>query len=613
MKIFHKILGITLPLALIALFMGSWLTYYMSRQALNLIAERWLATRLNETMAMVNRHEEFLRLYGITNIKAGTQKAQLDATRELASIQIGDHGYIYLLDLKGRIIFHPDPKQVGSDVSHEKWFLRMLQQEKGSINYQWMDKQHLGMFAFFKPWEWIVVATDPLNEIYGSMNRARDYLLILAIFGSMGFSFLIIVLTRRLVGPLQLLVQGTLQVGRGDLDVSIPVKSNDEIGQLSQAFNTMSHDLNQSLGALKQSEQYFRALTENSSDLIALLTPGGLITYLSPSIGRLLGFKANPLKGKCLTKIMDPPSRPRFMAFLSRIQSNPTDTLSQEFVFLNHRGESRIFEISGRNLTSVPGIQGIVVNSRDMTTRKKIEDELKKSELRLHGLSSRLISAQEDERKRLSVELHDEVGQSLAVMKLKVIFLEEELDPGDGRGKKECEEMVEYIDKMIENVRRLSRDLAPSAIEDLGLSAALMWLIDTIKKHYIITADINLPSLDEQLSLERQILVYRIFQEAISNVLRHSNASRLTMTGHPEKEWFFFSIEDNGKGFETGQIQAIPPEHKGLGLATMQERVRMLKGTFTIKSRKGSGTVLQFTVPVDKSESHGHPSHHIGG
>ena len=612
MKIFHKILGITLPIALIALFMGSWLTYYLSRQALNLIAERWLSTRLNEAVTLVNQHEEFLRLYGITNIRAGTQKAQFDAKRGLQSIQIGNNGYIYLLDQTGHIVFHPDPEQIGSDISHKEWFKQMIQNPKGSINYEWMGKKHLGMFSFFEPWDWIVVATDPLNEIYGAMNKARNYLMALAVFGSIGISFLIIMLTRRLVTPLQMLVQGTKRVGRGDLDIEIPVKSNDEIGHLSRAFNTMSHDLKKSLGALKQSEQYFRALTENSSDLIALLTKDGTISYLSPSITRLLGLRTKKLKGKTFTDIMDKPSRPKFKDFLTRLHYDMTETLSREFVFLNHKGESRIFDISGRNLTAIPGIEGIVINSRDITKRKRIEDELKTSELRLHRLSSRLISAQENERKRLSVELHDEVGQSLAVLKLKVILFEEGLEPGNVKGKKECEDMVTYIDQVIENVRRLCKDLTPPAIEDLGLPAALMWLIDTIKKHYIITADINLESLDDQLPLDSQILVYRIFQEAISNVLRHSDATKLTMTGHQQKKQLFFSIEDNGKGFETELVQSNRPENKGLGLPAMQERARMLGGTLTIKSCVGSGTILQFTVPLDKRGSHGQVSHNIG-
>lgn len=614
MRIFHKILGITLPATLIALFMGSWLTYYLSREALNLIAERWLDTRLNEAVAQVTRHEEFLRLYNITNIAAGTKKAQLDATRGLAGVHIGDRGYVYVLDMTGRVVFHPDPAMTGRDIGGEDWFLMMLRQTRGAVSYTWEKEEHLGMFSFFEPWGWIVVATDPLSEIYGPMNHARRYILALAVLGSLGISMLIILLTRRLVGPLSLLVQGTRQVGRGNLDVDIPITSHDEIGQLSRAFNTMSGDLKKSLGALKQSEQYFRALTENSTDLIALLSPGeGRITYLSPSITRLLGFRARLLKGKLFADLMTEDSRTAFPLFLADLDKHPDNILFREFAFQNRDGKIRIFEISGRNLTRVPGVEGIVLNSRDMTTRKKIEDELKASESRLHQLSSRLISAQEDERKRLSVELHDEVGQSLAVLKLKVILLEEGMGPDQTGGKKECEAMVEYIDQVIENVRRLSKDLTPSTIEDLGLSAALMWLIDTIRQHYTIHADIHPDALDDTLSLDSQILVYRIFQEAISNAVRHSGADTLTLSGTCSGKRLVFSIRDNGRGFDPAGIGKGAVPHKGLGLPTMQERARMLGGDFRLTTAPGRGTVLQFRVPLDKNRAHGHLHPHTGG
>ncbi len=477
MKIFQKILSMMLPIALIALFMGSWLTYYLSRQALNLMAERWLGTRLNEAVTMVTQHNEFLRLYGITNIKAGTNKAQYDAAREVTSIQIGDRGYIYLLDETGTVVSHPNPAEVGNNLCHYEWVKPMLQKANGSIRYEWLGDTHLGMFTFFKPWGWIIVATDPLDEIYGTMNNAKKYILALAVFGSLGISLLAIILVRRFVVPLQLLVRGAQRIGKGDLDVSIPIKSRDEIGQLSQAFNVMAYNLKKSLGALKQSE------------------------------------------------------------------------------------------------------------------------------LRLQRLNSRMISTQEDERKRLSVELHDEVGQSLAVLKLKVTFVEEGLEPWDIKTKKECEEMTAYIDQVIENVRRISKDIAPSSIEDLGLPASLMWLADTIKKFYIIEADIDLESMDNHLSLDSQILVYRIFQEAIANAVKHSSASKIIIKGQHRKNQLIFSIQDNGRGFDIEEITSDKSENTGLGLPTMQERARMLGADFAIKSDIDSGTLLQFSVPIVIQES----------
>ncbi len=619
MKIFHKILGITLPMALMALVTGAWLTHSLSDQAIRIMAERWLGTRLGEAMSLVEKHEQFLRLYGITNIKAGTRKAQYDALRELTAIRIGEAGYIFILDKEGRLIHHPhlppppedtepnSPAQVFMDLPE------LITPGTGPVRYQWQGTQHLAMSGFFAPWDWVVVATDPLDEIYGSMNHAKRYLFILALLSSAGISLLSILLTRRLVAPLQLLVQAAKQVGKGDLDVNIPVESSDEIGRLSTAFNSMSRDLKQSLSALHQSERHFRAVTENSTDLIAVLDPRGCIQYTTPSVTRLLGYQNQKLKGHIFSQLMDDPSTGRFSDFLAHVnQAHPTEVTVQEFVFLNRDGGARIFEISARNLIQKPDVAGIVVNSRDITTRKKIETELKTSELQLHRLSAKLISAQEDERKRLSVELHDEVGQSLTVMKLKVILLEEGLAADDTQGRRECEDMVAYIDQVIENVRRLCRDLAPPAIEDLGLPAALMWLMDTLKQHYTLTVDMDIQGVDHRLGLDSQILVFRIFQEALNNAVKHARATELILKGQIRGSQVFFSIQDNGTGFNPREADANPPTTRGLGLPSMRERARMLGGKLILESRPGRGTVLQFSVPLGKKEGHDDLSHHIG-
>ncbi|MCG8563599.1 MAG: PAS domain S-box protein [Desulfobacterales bacterium] len=617
MRIFHKILAITLPMALISLFTGAWLTYTLSEQAIRSMADRWLGTRLEEAMDLVQKHEAFLRLYGITNIKAGTQKAQYDALRELKAIRIGEAGYIFVLDTAGRLVYHPHLPRAEADAQAPPPTFMELPQlitpGTGAVTYKWQGNKHLAMSGFFTPWNWVVVATDPLNEIYGSMNHAKRYLFILALLSSGGISLLIILLTRRLVAPLQLLADGARKVGKGDLDVNIPVRSSDEIGRLSTAFNTMSRDLKQSLSALRRSEKHFRAVTENSSDLIAVLDGAGRIRYTSPSVTRLLGYKAENLKDQPFSHLMDDPSNREFDHFIFRVARARSDEVAyQEFVFLNRQGQARIFEISARNLIDKPKVGGIVVNSRDMTTRKKIETELKTSELQLHRLSAKLISAQEDERKRLSVELHDEVGQSLTVMKLKVILMEEGLDPEDSQGRKECEDMVAYIDQVIENVRRLCRDLAPPAIEDLGLPAALMWLMDTLKQHYTLTVDMDIEGVDQRLDLDNQILVYRIFQEALNNAVKHAKATELSLQGIIMEDRLFFSIMDNGQGFNLDDIQANRPENKGLGLPSMRERARMLGGNFVLKSQPGQGTILQFSLPLGKKEGHDDLSHHIG-
>lgn len=479
MKIHHKFLGVTLPIALIALLMGSYVTFHLSQQALHQIAKRWLETRLDEAIFVIHRQETFLRMYGITNIHAGTHKAQYDAKQALAAIQIGERGYVYILDAKGKILFHPKAELIGTPTGQTPWFSLVQKQKKGELNYSWQGEKHLARFDFFEPWKWFIVATDPYNEIYGSLNKTKNYLLNMALWGSILISFFIIVMTRNIFNPLQLLVKAAEKVKQGELDIQIPIKSTDEMGNLSRVFNSMAQELKKNLETLQTSEQ------------------------------------------------------------------------------------------------------------------------------QLHYLNSQLLTAQEDERKRISTELHDEVGQSLTVMKLKVIIMEEGLPPKDHATKKKCEEMVQYIDMTIENVRRICRDLTPTVITDLGLAAALMWLIENMEHHFDISADIDLNNVDEILSQERQLLVYRIFQEALSNAVKHARATRLELSATQARHQLIFSIKDNGKGFDIDHVRGRSFEERGLGLATMKERARMLGGNIEIKTSPGCGTLLQFTVPVDKGSKHG--------
>jgi signal transduction histidine kinase len=154
------------------------------------------------------------------------------------------------------------------------------------------------------------------------------------------------------------------------------------------------------------------------------------------------------------------------------------------------------------------------------------------------------------------------------------------------------------VDEIIENVRRLSRDLSPSILEDLGLSAALQWLVDDASQHYDIGAYVEMDDIRGLFSQEAQIIVYRIIQESLANIGKHANASQVSLVVKKTNGRMSFTIEDDGSGFDLEHIQSLEPTQKGLGLAAMDERVRMLKGDLDIWSKEGRGTKITFVVPV---------------
>jgi len=231
---------------------------------------------------------------------------------------------------------------------------------------------------------------------------------------------------------------------------------------------------------------------------------------------------------------------------------------------------------------------------------------LRESEERLHFLSSHLLTAQETERKRISIELHDELGQALIALKLRLSSIQRKLRKDQRVLRDECEYTQGSIEQIIENVRRLSQDLSPYLLENLGLMAALRRLIDGLTKDHKIEVSIDIADIDNFLSQKRQLIIYRIFQEALTNVRRHAQATRIYVAIKKEKYSLSFLVEDDGKGFDVKQAIMRDSGERGLGLAAIEERVRMLGGSLEIWSEVGKGTKISFAIPASPvRNSHG--------
>jgi signal transduction histidine kinase len=243
-------------------------------------------------------------------------------------------------------------------------------------------------------------------------------------------------------------------------------------------------------------------------------------------------------------------------------------------------------------------IAGAISNAQLYLEQELIQRALKKSEKELRLLSSHLLAAQEMERKRISRELHDEYVQALALLKLKITFIENGLNKNQDNLENECEQILRYIDQIIENVRRLIRDLRPPILEDFGLISALERLAAEFSKHYHVYASVEADKMNGSFSLKFQEMIYRIIQEAMNNIGKHAQARNVKIRIKKIKKKFHFIVEDDGKGFSVSQIKRLKPEEKGLGLISMEERARMLGGLFEIRSRKGKGTRLMLAVPV---------------
>ncbi|MGC1404047.1 MAG: PAS domain S-box protein, partial [Thermodesulfobacteriota bacterium] len=236
----------------------------------------------------------------------------------------------------------------------------------------------------------------------------------------------------------------------------------------------------------------------------------------------------------------------------------------------------------------------------ELTERKRVEDALKKSEKKLRLLSDQLIHAQEKERKRISIELHDDLGQSLVGLKFQLCNLPKKFREDQKGLKTIIEKSLKTLDEMTEKVRRLSKDLRPAVLEHLGLFEALQWLFEDASSNYRIKIINDLKNLQYSFSKEQEINLFRIFQEALTNIGKHAKATRVAIGMTQNEKESVFTIKDDGRGFDLKAVMNKNPSEIGLGLVAMAERIRLTGGALNIKSEIGRGTIITFTVPTGK-------------
>lgn len=232
----------------------------------------------------------------------------------------------------------------------------------------------------------------------------------------------------------------------------------------------------------------------------------------------------------------------------------------------------------------------------DITGRRHAEEALRDSEQKLRSLTAQLLSAQENERKRLAAELHDELGHALLTLKLKLEALAEQLQPQQVSLKIEISKILRFIRETIGEVRRLYLDLSPGDLEDLGLTAALDSMIeDFAALQEKIKWEVKLDNLEGLFPLSVQTAIYRVVQEALTNIGKHAAPSQVSLEIRREEQQVSFVIDDDGRGFDRDEIFK---RNNTLGLLSMEERVKILGGAFELSTHQNRGTRISFTIPL---------------
>ena len=274
---------------------------------------------------------------------------------------------------------------------------------------------------------------------------------------------------------------------------------------------------------------------------------------------------------------------------------NRQSLITEEFRFKNVEGEYRIFyDRAFIKYDDEGNPERILGAMLDITEREKAAELLQKSYKDIRQLASNLQSIREEERTSIAREIHDELGQQLTGLKMDIYWLSRKINTTDNEIAAKLKESIELINATVATVRKIATDLRPSILDDLGLIAALEWQGEEFEKRSGTRVEFNNMAGDVLLKPDAVTAIFRIYQELLTNVARHANASLVKVLLQKKDNSVFLSLTDNGTGFNTETIS----QKKTLGLLGIKERTLILGGTYEFKSRPGEGSETIISIPL---------------
>ena len=344
-----------------------------------------------------------------------------------------------------------------------------------------------------------------------------------------------------------------------------------------------------------------------SGDLLCVAGFDGRLQRANPAWKKILGYAAEQLLARSYLDLVHPDDREGAAAEFERLKTGST-IVSYEFRARAKDGSYRWIQWTA---TPAPNELVIYAIGRDTTERKRAEQALRSSEEhyrelfneakamqeRLRELSSRILHAHEEERKRISRELHDEVGQALTAISVSLQVLRQKAAKVGKGLDATVSETQRLLEQTMYNVHRFSYELRPAMLDDLGLVIALRWYIRAFAKRTGIKLNFRADSAVEQLASEPKTVIYRIVQESLTNVYKYAAACRVEVIIRQTNDGIRVTVKDDGKGFQPDQLEMSLKDKSGLGLMGMQERLRLVNGQFAVKSAPGKGTTIQALIP----------------
>jgi PAS domain S-box-containing protein len=339
---------------------------------------------------------------------------------------------------------------------------------------------------------------------------------------------------------------------------------------------------------------YARSLIEASLDPLVTINAEGKITDVNLATERVTGYKRGRLIGSEFADYFVESEKARegynivfskgvvkdYPLTIRHKNGRTTDVLYNATLFKNDKGV----------------VQGVFAAARDITLRKKMEIKLQNSKKLLEKLNQHLNEIRENERSEIALNLHDDLGQRLTALYLDIAWVKSRIGVQSNPVRKKLEEMIREINGTIEGIKELSSFLRPTMLYDLGLVPAIISQLNKFEKQSGIKCYFYFDSEELNADKDISLIFYRIIQESLTNIVRHSGASAIDLNLKKLKNAIEMVIKDNGIGIDNEKVNSLT----SMGLEGMRERVKSDHGEVSIEGDKGSGTTIIVTIPIKK-------------
>lgn len=347
--------------------------------------------------------------------------------------------------------------------------------------------------------------------------------------------------------------------------------------------------------ALQKSGERYRAIFEQAVNSIVLVdAESGTLVEFNDRAHENLGYTRQEFKKLTIPDFEVIESVQEVGRHIERIIKKGTDMFETR-----HRtksGEIRNVRVSSRAI-SIGGRDFVQSVWLDITEQKKAEQKIKAYQERLRSLASELTLVEEREKRHLATELHDSIGQLLALCRIKLGELEKMTEVPDTRS--QVQEIEERLEEIIWHTRSLTSELGPPVLYQLGLEAALEWLADYMKEQYGVLTKVKFTGKSEVADEELRVFLFRTAQELLMNVSKHAKTDTAQVSVSRKNESIQVSIEDGGVGFNTAVLDTSFDRDIGFGLFSIRERIQYFGGKFRLRSNPGEGTQVTITVPIE--------------